>query len=431
MSSGSRYEADIDALLQSRDSKNTQKVVKTALKLLQDYLIEKYELSLEDMEKLSIVEMSEKLKKFYAELRKPDGSYYAKKSLITMRFGLQKHFLKKTSVDIINSDEFKSCNEVFKAMLVKIKREGAPEVKHKQTISTEDLNKLYESEAFSLNTAMGLLNRTFFEIVYYFCNRGQENLRSFQKTDFSVRTDPEGKRYVCKVKHREEKNHRGDDLTDDQTNQARMYEMPGNPRCPVNSFMKYIVKLNPDNPNLWQRPKSSVSETQSVWFDNIPLGKNTLAAMMSTISKSAEISTIYTNHCIRATCITNLDRQGIEARHIVGISGHKNISSIMSYSTRLSDQKQFEISKILCESSKTSYGNSNAAACSDSGVQENQIDFLDDFDVDTFFAGLENFELHNVKSVQSAPSASSTKNTECGVNIHNSTVNINIYTNKL
>ncbi|XP_062612357.1 uncharacterized protein LOC134274121 [Saccostrea cucullata] len=362
MSSGSRYEAcddaDIDALLQTRDSKNTQKVVKTALKLLQDYLIEKYELSLEDMEKLSIVEMSEKLKRFYAELRKPDGSYYAKKSLITMRFGLQKHFLKKTSVDIINSDEFKSCNEVFKAMLVKIKREGAPEVKHKQTISTEDLNKLYESEAFSLNTAMGLLNRTFFEIVYYFCNRGQENLRSFQKTDFSVRTDPEGKRYVCKVKHREEKNHRGDDLTDDQTNQARMYEMPGNPRCPVNSFMKSIVKLNPDNPNLWQRHKSSVSETQSVWFDNIPLGKNTLAAMMSTIR------------------------------------------------------------------------NSNAAACSDSGVQENQIDFLDDFDVDTFFAGLENVELHNVKSVQSAPSASSTKNTECGVNIHNSTVNINIYTNK-
>ncbi|XP_061197001.1 uncharacterized protein LOC133205248 [Saccostrea echinata] len=300
MSSVSRYECfgdeDIEELLESRDSKNTQRVVKTALKLLRDYLLERHGISVEDMEKLSSVEMSEKLRKFYAELRKPDGSYYAKKTLITMRFGLQKHFLKKTSVDIINSDEFKTCNEVFRAMLVKIKREGASEVKHKQTISTEDLNKLYESETFSLNTAMGLLNRTFFEIVYYFCNRGQENLRSFQKGDFSVRTDPEGKRHVCKVKHREEKNHRGDDLTDDQTNQARMYEMPGNPRCPVNSFMKYIVKLNPDNPNLWQRPKPSVSETQSVWFDNVPLGKNTLAAMMSTISKSAELSTVYTNH---------------------------------------------------------------------------------------------------------------------------------------
>jgi hypothetical protein len=36
-----------------------------------------------------------------------------------MRFGLQKQFLKKSSIDIVNSEDLKECNEVSKAMMVK------------------------------------------------------------------------------------------------------------------------------------------------------------------------------------------------------------------------------------------------------------------------------------------------------------------------
>ena len=102
-----------------------------------------------------------------------------------MIFGLQKKFLKRTdlelTMDIVNSEEFKACNEVFKAMLVKIKQDWTSEVKQKQSISREDMNKMYEqSEVFSLNTAVSLFNRTVFEMVYYFCKRGQENLRNFR-----------------------------------------------------------------------------------------------------------------------------------------------------------------------------------------------------------------------------------------------------------
>lgn len=76
------------------------------------------------------------------------------------------------TMDIVNSEEFKACNEVFKAMF-KLKRDGTSEVKQKQSISREDMNKMYkQGDVFSLNTAVGLLNsRTFFEIpllVYFF-----------------------------------------------------------------------------------------------------------------------------------------------------------------------------------------------------------------------------------------------------------------------
>lgn len=103
----------VAALVESKDSKNTQKVVKVAVKLLGDFLIERHNETLEEMEKLSSTEMSSNLKKFYAEPRNPDVTFYAKKTLITIRFALQKYFLKRTSIDIVNSEEFQACNEVF------------------------------------------------------------------------------------------------------------------------------------------------------------------------------------------------------------------------------------------------------------------------------------------------------------------------------
>ena len=61
------------------------------------------------------------------------------------------------------------------------------------------------------------------------------------------------------------------------------------------------------------------------------------------MSKDAELSAVYTNHSIRATCITILDSAGVEARHIMAISGHGSESSIRSYA-RTSVEKKAEMS---------------------------------------------------------------------------------------
>ena len=53
---------------------------------------------------------------------------------------------------------------------------------------------------------------------------------------------------------------------------------------------------------------------------------------MKEISIDAGLRIVYTNHSIRATCITLLDNAGNEARHIMAVSGHKSESSIRSYS---------------------------------------------------------------------------------------------------
>ena len=71
---------------------------------------------------------------------------------------------------------------------------------------------------------------------------------------------------------------------------------------------------------------------------------------MPRISKQAGLSNTYTNHSIRATCITLLDEAGMEARHVMRVSGHLSETSIRSYASRLNDRKKRQISETLSKS---------------------------------------------------------------------------------
>ena len=113
-----------------------------------------------------------------------------------------------------------------------------------------------------------------------------------------------------------------------------MYENADKPKvCPVRVFELYLSKLHPSLNLLWQRPKAldNFSESDSVWYCNSPLGKNTLGSFMKTISVDCELSREYTNHCIRSTAVSILDNNNFKARHIMRVSGHKSESSIRSF----------------------------------------------------------------------------------------------------
>ena len=164
--------------------------------------------------------------------------------------------------------------------------------------------------------------------MLYFCRRGRQNLRQLRKTDFSVNIDGSGARYICKITDELTKNRREDDEGFDG---GVMYEKPGL-HCPVNSFELYLNHLNPLNEFLFQRPKRNVAMSADTWYDNMVIGERTLGEKMKTLSQEAHLSKCYTNHSIRATAVTILDKSGFEARHIMAVSGHKNEASIRSYS---------------------------------------------------------------------------------------------------
>ena len=163
--------------------------------------------------------------------------------------------------------------------------------------------------------------------MLFFCRRGRQNLRQLKKTDFEIKVNSQGKRCVVKTNAELTKNHREHDV---QAEEGGMMIANDSPFCPVSSFEKYLSVLNPMNEFLFQRPKSSGKG--EVRYNNMVVGENTLGKKKRVISQQAEWSTTYTNRSIRATTITILDRSGFEARHIMSVSGHRNESSIKSYS---------------------------------------------------------------------------------------------------
>jgi hypothetical protein len=175
----------------------------------------------------------------------------------------------------------------------------------------------------------GLLNKVMFEILFYFCRRGRENLRELKVSDFEISRDETGRQYVWKKTSEQTKNHTG--ITNENEGEgARMYET-GTKMCPVRSFEKYLGKRNPACDAFYQHPRGSFLDSDDSWYERKPLGKNTIGDLMATLSKEAGLSATYTNHCVRATTITVLNDAGFKDRAIVSVSGHRNEKSISSY----------------------------------------------------------------------------------------------------
>lgn len=192
--------------------------------------------------------------------------------MLSIRYGLQKHFEKTLKVDIVNLPEFKGANNVFNAMLVKLKHEGKAVVNHKNPLSAEDLKKLYEH--FDLNTPYGLQSKVFVDFMIYFCNRGRKNLRDIKKSDFIFN---ENDNFIV-MRDMATKNHKGD-VADEESQGGRIYKT-GKTSCPFLSFQKYLSVLHPDSSVFFQRPKMRINSESTVWYDNSPLGRNTLGDKM-------------------------------------------------------------------------------------------------------------------------------------------------------
>ena len=126
-------------------------------------------------EELSNAELDNLLGKFYAEARRQNGEFYAKKTLQSIRYGLQRHFDASRNVDIISNTEFKHSNVVFQSMLVKLKAGGKGKVTHKKPIHPNDLKTIMSSEALNQLSPRGLQNKVFVDYMLYFANRGREN----------------------------------------------------------------------------------------------------------------------------------------------------------------------------------------------------------------------------------------------------------------
>ena len=163
-----------------------------------------------NFESLNKTELNNKLRLVYASINKSDGEHLKVSSLHSMKYGLSKHFKSKCDIDIQTDVVFES-SKVFKAVVTDLKRKWFGGVDHKPPIAIQDLKKLYDInqpfKVFDIETPVGLQRKVFFDIMFYLCRRGRENLREMSKATFAVGYDAEGLQFIHQVKDEADKNH--------------------------------------------------------------------------------------------------------------------------------------------------------------------------------------------------------------------------------
>ena len=93
--------------------------------------------------------------------------------------------------------------------------------------------------------------------------------------------------------------------------------------------------------------KCKVENLEETWYTSRPLGERYLNNMMKTFSQKANLSMIYTNHCVRATTINVLAHAGVSDREIMRITGHKCEKSLNSYHSDSSSAQKRLYSALL------------------------------------------------------------------------------------
>ena len=161
-----------------------------------------------------------------------------------------------------------------------------------------------------------------FHVTLHFCLRGSE-LQSKLKRTHLESTTIAGTKDIFFGLDFKSKNHQGG-------SSGSVSETAGALTDPEQIFVvhRYLSKLNPKHNRLFQRAcygATVLQQDRDVWFMNAALGHNMLAKFMRELSVAANLSTTYTNHCVRVTTIVNLKSAGFDDRKICAVSGHKNV----------------------------------------------------------------------------------------------------------
>lgn len=118
---------------------------------------------------------------------------------------------------------------MFLAVSKQICKAGLGTTKSYPPIEPEDLTKTAE---FFIHDVMNkpdpkkIQKCLLFNIIYFFCRRGRENIYDFTHDMFALQTDPDGTQFVYQSKDEMDKNHGVEENS--KPNDGHMYEQPGN-----------------------------------------------------------------------------------------------------------------------------------------------------------------------------------------------------------
>ena len=113
----------------------------------------------------------------------------------------------------------------------------------------------------------------------------------------------------------------------------------------LNRYMKRLPRYAFIEDILYLRPKEKCpADPESSWYEERPLGKNTLSNMMKEMSQGGIAKK--TNHSLRATGASAMFQAGVAEKITQKATGHKSVEALRTYEQASSEQFKY-VSKVL------------------------------------------------------------------------------------
>ncbi|XP_063444489.1 uncharacterized protein LOC134724984 isoform X1 [Mytilus trossulus] len=307
------------------ESKSTQSNTKWGVKMFQEW---SKETSGEetDLEHVSVEELNEKLKYFYAETkpiiksndnishRQTNPAMYTKHTMKNVRAALNRHFKNiKRDFDIVRDSAFKESNALLDAKIKILEKKGLlTGIKHRENIDKEEMKLLCKYVYRSSCSALSLRQSVWFCITINFLSLTQENQKELKIDSFDFNTDADGTEYV--VINRETIN----SFNCRDLEKERMCASPLKAFCPIAGLRLLIRKTDPNATFLFNRLSrevitSAIEQEVNIWYYAKTVSKRVLKLLMSDICKSAGCKSVYTSGCLHDTAIFSKQDQDFRA----------------------------------------------------------------------------------------------------------------------
>ena len=360
-------DTDIERLKEKNSNKNTTRSTNTWAKRFQKWQEERG-LQVGPSTGTEPGELDRILQRFFAEIRKEDGTEYEPDSLRTMLASLDRYFKEEGyPYRILKDKEFEAARKVLNGYAIELRERGKGKRKMRADPLTEsDETVLWEKGILGGNNPQSLNYTTFYLLSQHFGTRGCQEHHQVRIEDLKS-ADGSGTTEYIEWTEGQTKTRQGG-LTKSNRRVTQRVFATGGERCTVMFIDKLISKRPPllqHTGPLYLRPLARFNPEDNVWFSSQPVGVNTINTYMAKMAELAGLNKTnkrFTNHSVRKTTVRKLQKAGVPPSKITAITGHKNQQSLADY-TEMDLEEHCETSAVF--SGKPLHDSTNLAVRKD------------------------------------------------------------------
>ena len=282
-----------------------------------------------------------------------------------IRNSLQRVLVARVSkIDLREGAEFIKSRQVLASRRKELTKLGKGNKENAaRSISPEEVDFLFATGYFGTANPVVLQRSVWWFLTQHFGHRARDEGRQLKYGDIKIEREfQSGNEYLIWLTERSTKTRTGERPLGHKRAFNPKAFATGTERCPVNFFKQFAshrpIKMCEDDAPLFLQIRHNIDyNSETIWFYDKPLGKNSIGQFMSkarTILNSENGSKgKISNHSARKTTITNLLNENINPLHVQQISGHKKLESLNQYNTAsLSIKKQ--ISNVISSGKSSS-----------------------------------------------------------------------------